>query len=229
MTHAEIYAGDSGRVFAQLSNLKMANANGGDETASGSGSSAPSSGGFDSLVRRIVQHREFKNAMVASSTSTCTGSSVFGTSANAVLPANPSSTLNRTPRQELQSIFNRKSSNASAPPQFQSRTSWNPVSRCTNSNSRGSSKQSKRSPCADQEARKGKKAKNEFSREVILLRTPGDGLVRGAAKAELQRLGHVINDFRFCKSWRANDVLSKLAAAFEVSVPSLQEITGEPK
>ena len=37
MTHAEIYAGDSGRVFAQLSNLKMANANGGDETASGSG------------------------------------------------------------------------------------------------------------------------------------------------------------------------------------------------
>ena len=172
----------------------MANANRGDETASGSASSAPSSGGFDSLVRRIVQHREFKNAMVASSTSTCTGFSVFGTSANAVLPANPSSTINRTPRQELQSIFHRKSSNASAPPQFQSRTSWNPVSRCTNSNSRGSSKQSKRSLSADQE---GQESKERILERSNFAENTWSRLGQGRSKSRVAAAGACHKRFSF--------------------------------
>ena len=59
-----------------------------------------------------------------------------------------------------------------------------------------------------------------------LLRQPDDSMARGVAKAELQRLGHVISDFLFDKTWHANVVLEKLLSALETSaVPSLAETT----
>ena len=44
-----------------------------------------------------------------------------------------------------------------------------------------------------------------FSREVVLLRRP-DSMVRGGAKAELQRFSYVtlVPDFQFDKAWHAN-------------------------
>ena len=57
---------------------------------------------------------------------------------------------------------------------------------------------------------------------------PDDSMVRGSGKAELQRLGHVISDFQFDKTWPANVILEKLLSAFSTSVPSLAEITCKP-
>lgn len=77
---------------------------------------------------------------------------------------------------------------------------------------------------------KGKHVKSSiFSREVVLLRRPDDSMARGAAKAQLQWLGHVISDFQFDRTWHANVVLEKLLSAFETSVSSLAEITCNPK
>ena len=54
--------------------------------------------------------------------------------------------------------------------------------------------------------------------------------MRGAAKADLQRLSHMIREFQLDKTWPANVILAeKLLSAFETSVPSPAEITCEPK
>lgn len=68
-----------------------------------------------------------------------------------------------------------------------------------------------------------------FTREVVLLRTPDGRMVRGSAKAELQRLGHVMSAFKFDKSWPAEVVIEKLIDAFESTVQSLTNISCEPK
>lgn len=207
----------------------MANANRGSTPAS-----------LDSLVRHIIEHPDFQQAVNSASSSGVTplsaspsGSSGIVTSSssgiasataasgvrrNSLVPCQ--SVNSRTAREELQQIFHRR--HASAPPQFEGRTNWQPAAR-----GRG------RQPCSgggkrSQSAQggKGKHVKSsKFSREVVLLRRPDDSMVRGAAKAELQRLGHVISDFQFDKTWNANVVLEKLLSAFEISVPSLAEIT----
>ena len=127
----------------------------------------------------------------------------------------------RIPREELRQIFHRR--NASAPPQFEDRTNWQPAAlgRQPYIYSGGV----KRSQSA--QGGKGEHVKSStFSREVVLLRQPDDSMVRGVAKAELQRLGHVISDFLFDTTWHANVVLEKLLSALETSaVASLAETT----
>ena len=55
--------------------------------------------------------------------------------------------------------------------------------------------------CQSSQGGKGKHPKTTtFSREVVLLRTPDDGNVRGPAKADLHRLSHIISDFQLDKT-----------------------------
>ena len=183
---------------------------------------------LDSLVRQIIEHPDFKQAVntgtSSSAPSTCSGGAVASSTGFTAPSSSGGSVNSRTPREELRQIFHRR--NASAPPQFQGRTNWQPAAR-----GRG------RQPCSSGGKRsqstqggKGKYPKTcTFSREVVLLKTPDDSMVRGAAKAELLRLGHVISHFQFDKTWPANVVLENLLSAFETSVPSLAEITCEPK
>lgn len=73
----------------------------------------------------------------------------------------------------------------------------------------------KRSLCRKTRGKgKSKAKKKTFSREVLLLRRPSDGLVRGAVKAELQHLGHVLS--LIDKEWCADEVLKKLEEAFKI-------------
>ena len=227
----------SRKVLAGIFRPKMANANRGSTPAS-----------LDSLVRHIIEHPDFKQAVNSASSSGVTPSSssasspgscgIVASSSSGIASARataasgvrrnslvPCQSVNsRTPREELRQIFHRR--NASAPPKFEGRTNWQPAARgrgrqpCNGGGKRSQSAQ----------GRKGKHVKSsKFSREVVLLRHPDDSMVRGAAKAQLQRLGHVISDFQFDKTWNANVVLEKLLSAFETSVPSLAEITCEPK
>ena len=153
--------------------------------------SAPRSAGFDNLIRRIIEHPDFKQAMLASpSSSTCFG--VVGMAASGSTSAQRNanhvktgeSTISRKPLQELQQIFHRRNANTS--PQFQSRTNWQPMlrGRSRQTSTSGSSKRN----LSTQQGGKGKQTKNRFSREVVLLRRSSDGILRVAAKAELQRL-----------------------------------------
>ena len=185
---------------------------------------------LDSLVRQIIEHPDFKHAVntgtSSSVPSTCSGGAVASSSGFAAPSSSGGSVNSRTPREELRQIFHRR--NASAPPQFQGRTNWQPAARgrgrqpCSSGGKRSQSTQGGKG--------KGKCPKTStFSREVVLLKTPNDGMVRGAAKAELLRMGHVISHFQFDKSWPANVVVENLLSAFETSVPSLAEITCEPK
>ena len=184
---------------------------------------------LDSLVRQIIEHPDFKHAVntgtSSSVPSTCSGGAVASSSGFAAPSSSGGSVNSRTPREELRQIFHRR--NASAPPQFQGRTNWQPAARgggrqpCSSGGKRSQSTQ----------GGKGKYPKTcTFSREVVLLKTPNDrSMVRGAAKAELLRLGLVISHFQFDKTSPANVVLENLLSAFETSVPSLAEITCEPK
>lgn len=208
----------------------MANTNRGSTPAS-----------LDSLVRHIIEHLDFKQAVNSASSSGVTPSSsgssgIAASSSSGITSATAASGVrcnslapcqsvnSRTPREELRQIFHRR--NASAPPQFEGRTNWQPaaIGRSRQPCSGGG----KRSQSA--QGGKGKHVKSStFSREVVLLRRPDDSMVRGAAKAELQQLGHVISDFQFDKTWNANVVLEKLLSALETSMPSLAEITCDPK
>lgn len=213
----------------------MANANRGSTPAS-----------LDSLVRHIIEHPYSKQAVNSASSSGVTPSSssasssgssgIAASSSSGIASATAASGVRRnslvpcqsvnprTPWEELRQIFHRR--NASAPPQFEGRTNWQPAAR-----GRG------REPCSgggkrSQSAQggKGKHVKSsKFPREVVLSRRPDDSMVRGAAKAQLQWLGHVISDFQFDRTWHANVVLEKLLSAFETSVSSLAEITCNPK
>ncbi|CAB4025029.1 G2 M phase-specific E3 ubiquitin- ligase-like [Paramuricea clavata] len=129
----------------------------------------------------------------------------------------------RTPREELQALFHRGTSNfQQSLPQFQRRTSWGPS---PSSRSRSGS-QGKLKPYTNTNSSKGKNSnkKTTFAREVVLLRRPSDSMVRGGAKAELQRLGHVISSFEFDKLWSANEVQEKLEEAFKKPLESIDGV-----
>jgi hypothetical protein len=130
----------------------------------------------------------------------------------------------RTPREEFQALFHRGASFQQSPnlPQFQRRTSWGPS---PSSRSRSGS-QGKLKPYINTSSSKGKNPnkKTTFAGEVVLLRRPSDSMVRGGAKAELQRLGHVVSSFEFDKLWSANEVQEKLQDAFKK--PPLESIDG---
>ena len=161
---------------------------------------------LDSLVRQIIEHPDFKHAVntgtSSSVPSTCSGGAVASSSGFAAPSSSGGSVNSRTPREELRQ------------PAARGRQP------CSSGGKRSQSTQ----------GGKGKYPKTcTFSREVVLLKTPNDSMVRGAAKAELLRLGLVISHFQFDKTWPANVVLENLLSAFETSVPSLAEITCEPK
>ena len=184
---------------------------------------------IDNLVQQIIQHPDFRQALQRSSSSEFSASPNNQTSAQtppqtsalslqseaqgAVVGSVPS------PAQELRRIFHRN--NASAPPQFALRTTWGPAGRGTRPtfNRVNSRKRD----------REGRPKASTFSREVVLLRWPDDSIPRGRAKAELQRLGHVVSSFTFDKNWSARVVYEKLLSTFEVRVPSVGKITQEVK
>lgn len=120
----------------------------------------------------------------------------------------------RRTREELRDIFHRRNASAQS---LNFRIERQP---CIGGSNRSQSAQ----------GGKGKHPKTTtFSREVVLLRTPDDGIVRGAVKADLQRLSHITSEFQLDKTWPANVALEKLLSAFERSVPSPAKITCEPK
>ena len=77
---------------------------------------APSSAGFDNLVRRIIEHPDFKQVVLASPSSSATCSGVVGMAASGSTSAQRNaiktgeSTHSRTPLQEQ--IFQRRNENA---------------------------------------------------------------------------------------------------------------------
>jgi len=186
--------------------------------------SLSSSSSIDSLVKQIIDHPDFKNAIRGSEgSSTSTSSPPQTTTCVTPTQATTCTTTQQgsqdqhyqTPMQEFRRIFHRSVTN---PPQFAARTTWALTGRSVRSSS------SKKNFKRDHE---GKAIKTTtFSREVVLLRGPQDTMARGRAKAELQRMGHVINCFVFMKNWSARIVHDKLASAFQ---SKLDGITSEPK
>ncbi|XP_028411996.1 uncharacterized protein LOC114534729 [Dendronephthya gigantea] len=179
---------------------------------------------LENLVRQVVNHPSFQDAVNSiSSTSSETSPHVNRSESNPapleVIPRvsvdnqNSENGSRRTPREEFQSLFRRAGSSFQQSPDlphFQRRTNWGP--------SPSSRSRSREKPYSSNS--KGKNVKNTgkkttFTREVVLLRRPCDSMVRGAAKAELQRLGHVLNAFEFDKLWTADEVVKKLEEAFE--------------
>jgi hypothetical protein len=84
-------------------------------------------------------------------------------------------------------------------PQFEWRTSWGPSSQS----------QRKLKPYSNSSKGKNPNKKTTFACEVVLLRCPSDSMVWGGAKAELQRLGHIVSSFEFDKLRSANEVQKK--------------------
>ena len=64
---------------------------------------------------------------------------------------------------------------------------------------------------------------------LVLLPRPSDSMVRGGAKAELQRLGHVLSSFQFDKLWSADEVLEKLEEAFQRHLNCIDDMGDKPK
>ncbi|CAB4040241.1 Hypothetical predicted protein, partial [Paramuricea clavata] len=204
---------------------------------------------LENLVRQVVNHPSFQDAVnnstsqrVNESTSSSSSeshtdgscepsvSSVEGSATSVQAGLNVASSSNqnsarRTPREELQALFHRGTSNfQQSLPQFQRRTSWGPS---PSSRSRSGS-QGKLKPYTNTNTNssKGKNSnkKTTFAREVVLLRRPSDSMVRGGAKAELQRLGHAISSFEFDKLWSANEVQEKLEEAFKKPLESIDGV-----
>ncbi len=170
---------------------------------------------LENLVTQIVNHRSFHDAVnSASQRLVDTNNSSDDRSETATTSSqntSNSNTARRTPREEFQALFRRGASFQQSPnlPQFQRRTSWGP------SPSSRSRNQGKRTPYDSSSKGKNPTKKTTFAREVVLLRRPSDSVVRGRAKAELQRLGHVLSSFGFDKLWSANEVVEKLKEAFK--------------
>ena len=125
---------------------------------------------IDSLVRRVVNHPSFREA-VNNTDANSPGTSASSTASSSCgTPQSSSNTQQRTqtPRQELQSLFRRGSSQNDALPEFQQRTCWGPArsgSRFLRHETRGGRKADPYSKNA-----KGKHLKNAtFSREIVLL------------------------------------------------------------
>ena len=203
---------------------------------------------LENLVRQVVNHPSYQDAVSTSqrvneTTSSSSNephngsgepsvSSVEGsaTSVQTGLDVASSSNQNyqnsarRTPREEFQALIHRGASFQQSPnlPQFQRRTSWGPLP----SSRSQSGSQGKLKPYINTSSCKGKNPnkKTTFAGEVALLRRPSDSMVRGGAKAELQRLGHVVSSFEFDKLWSANEVQEKLQDAFKK--PPLESIDG---
>lgn len=56
----------------------------------------------------------------------------------------------------------------------------------------------------------------DFAREVVLLNRPTDcTTVRGKAKADLMKNGHVISSFDFQKNWSDQEIIRRIGTAFE--------------
>ena len=56
----------------------------------------------------------------------------------------------------------------------------------------------------------------DFAREVVLLNRPTDcTTVRGKAKADLMKNGHVISSFDFQKNWSDQEIIRRIGMAFE--------------
>ena len=84
---------------------------------------------IDSLVRRVVNHPSFREA-VNNTDANSPGTSASSTASSSCgTPQSSSNTQQRTqtPRQELQSLFRRGSSQNDALPEFQQRTCWGPA------------------------------------------------------------------------------------------------------
>jgi hypothetical protein len=136
---------------------------------------------LENLVRQLVSHPRFQDAVNSTSnnenaTSTTSGELIASSSQN-VNSNRPTQRTGRTPREEFQALFNRGASLQQSPniPRFQPRTNWTP-SPSTRTQSKN---QGKRNPfCkANNIKSKTKPQKSTFSREVVLLRHPSDGLV----------------------------------------------------
>ena len=122
-------------------------------------------------------------------------------------------------REELQRLFHRGSSFTQLTPQFQQRTIWGPTLK------KSTARKGKKNP--DGRSAKGKNVKKStFAREVVLIRHLSDSLVRGGAKAELQRLGNVMSSFEFDKGWSATEFVAELEEAFS---SKLAYINSTPK
>ena len=180
---------------------------------------ASSDGNLEDIVRQIVSHPNFQQAVNNATRRDNESNNVASGSRNPLNETNQNATVStaqRTPLEEFQSLFQKAGGGTSLQqspinlPQFQRRTSWGPS---PSSRSR-SGNQAKRNPYPSKVKNHGKKT--TFSREVVLLRRPCDPLVRGGAKAELQRSGHVLSSFEFDKVWSANEVMEKLEEAFKV-------------
>ncbi len=170
---------------------------------------------LENLVRQVVSHPRFQDA-VNNVNPTSNNENAASTSDEISLNSSQNANSNRhTPCEEFQALFNRGASLQQSPniPQFQRRTSWTP-SPSTRTQSKN---QGKRNPFCKANNTKNttKPKKTTFSRKVVPLRRPSDGLVRGGAKAELQCLGHVLSSFKFDKLWSADEVLEQLEQAFK--------------
>ena len=157
---------------------------------------------IETLVNEVVNHPSFYEAIEnvtpgdnQRSTNTSGNSSVA------------------TPREELQRLFHRGSSSRQRLiPQFQQRTTWGPsqpACRC------GKTVQGNRKQPYNCKGKKNIPKKTTFTREVVLLRNPGDHIVRGGAKGQLQRLGNVLSCFELDKEWAPDEVIGNLEEAFQ--------------
>ena len=161
------------------------------------------------IVREVLNHPSFHSALRNNQSP----ASSLGPSESPRPSESPSTssstgtaTAPRTPRQELQQLFFRGRANSL--PQFQQRINWGPRSRAT-------AAPYNRSSTVGGKGKGNSKGKiMTFNREVVLLRSPSDNLVRGREKATLQRMGHVINSFEFNKCWSAEELTNRLRHAF---------------
>lgn len=180
------------------------------------------------IVREVLNHPSFHNAL--RSNQNPASSLRQSESPRPAVPEQPSTSSStetastpRTPRQELQQLFFRGRANSL--PQFQQRVTWGP-------RSRASAKPYNRNNSTAIVRGKGKgndKGKRmTFNREVVLLRSPSDNLVRGREKATLQRMGHVINSFEFNKGWNAEELINRLRHAFSAKLTSPTCSTSSP-
>ena len=196
---------------------------------------------IEQLVNGVLFHPQFRDIVSNMSSSPNSTSSVTATTSTAPLtpPAIHSSVTtsqvginqNQSPAEELRAIFRRGTSsqqqqNVNATiPRFNSRFSYQPRGRRTNTSIR------KQSNAEGKQKTTGKRCsqtpgKQSFCREVVLLTSPDDTkVVRGHNKAALHRTGNVISAFKFEKSWCFSTVCEELKKAF----PQLGRINTTPK
>ena len=181
-----------------------------EESTSRTSSASDSSQSIENLVRRVVTHPRFQEAVTSGGNSASLFASTGTDSGRRDVATTAQSA--RSQRDELQALFRRGASSHQQNPPFRQRTSWRGQTPTSRSGGR------KHNPYG--KSAKGKSFENTtFCREVVLLKHPEDStIVRGAAKAELQRIGHVMSSFEFNKLWSSDEIMDKLEDAFSSSL-----------